>query len=110
MEIIPLLYDNVYFGPDEECTRGAYNEGITKGYSSGEYKGKFGVGLNVSREDTVTFIYRMAGKPSYSTGKTFTDVKTEKDLEKVSGGILDDLPTVDEHDYDDDVKEKIKMP
>jgi bacteriocin-like protein len=35
---------------------------------------------------------------------------TEKDLEKVSGGILDDLPTVDEHDYDEDVKEKIKMP
>ena len=35
---------------------------------------------------------------------------TEKDLEKVSGGILDDLPTVEEHDYDEDVKEKIKMP
>ncbi len=104
-------YDNIYFGPEEECTREqmitflyreagspsvsgtmpfpdvksgsyyykavlwAYNKGITKGYSSGEHKGKFGVGLNVSREDTVTFIYRMAEKPSYSTNKSFSDVK-----------------------------------
>ena len=53
----------------------AYKNNITKGYSSGPNKGKFGVGLEVSREDTVTFIYRMAGKPSYSTTKSFTDVK-----------------------------------
>ena len=39
-----------------------YQNGITKGYSSGVHKGKFGVGLNVTREETVTFIYRMAGK------------------------------------------------
>ena len=44
----------------------AYEKGITKGYSSGEHAGKFGVGLPVTREDTVTFIYRMAGKPSVS--------------------------------------------
>ena len=103
-------YGNVYFGPDEECTREqmitflyrtagspkvsgsvsfsdvkkgtyyynavlwAYQQGITKGYSSGPNKGKFGVGLNVTREDTVTFIYRMAGKPKYSTNKSFSDV------------------------------------
>ncbi|MBQ9815763.1 MAG: Ig-like domain-containing protein [Lachnospiraceae bacterium] len=38
----------------------AYEKGITKGYSSGPYKGKFGVGLTVTREDTVTFLYRLA--------------------------------------------------
>lgn len=104
-------YDNIYFGPEENCKREqmitflyreagspavsgtvpfpdvkkgsyyynavlwAYKNNITKGYSSGPNKGKFGVGLEVSREDTVTFIYRMAGKPSYSTTKSFTDVK-----------------------------------
>ncbi len=31
-----------------------------------------------------------------------------EDLEKVTGGTLDDVPPVDEHDYDDEVKEKIK--
>ena len=103
-------YGNVYFGPDENCTREqmitflyrtagspkvsgsvnfsdvkkgtyyynavlwAYQQGITKGYTSGPNKGKFGVGLNVTREDTVTFIYRMAGKPKYSTNKSFSDV------------------------------------
>lgn len=103
-------YGNVYFGPDENCTReqmitflyrtagspkvsgsvsfsdvqkGSYyynavlwasQKGITNGYSSGPYKGKFGVGLNVTREDTMTFIYRMAGKPKYSTSKTFKDI------------------------------------
>ena len=104
-------YENIYFGPEENCKREqmitflyreagspavsgtapfsdvkkgsyyynavlwAYKNGITKGYSSGPNKGKFGVGLEVTREDTVTFIYRMAGKPSYSTTKSFTDVK-----------------------------------
>ena len=38
----------------------AAKNSITKGYSSGEHKGKFGVGLSVTREDTVTFLYRMA--------------------------------------------------
>jgi hypothetical protein len=56
----------------------AYQKGITKGYSSGPNKGKFGVGLNVTREDTVTFIYRMAGKPKYSTTKNFKDVAKGK--------------------------------
>ena len=44
----------------------AYEKGITKGYSTGEHAGKFGVGLPVTREDTVTFLYRMAGKPAVS--------------------------------------------
>lgn len=35
-------------------------------------------------------------------------VLSEEDLEKVVGGRLDDLPSVDEHDLDDDVIEKIK--
>ena len=56
----------------------AAKNGITKGYSSGPNKGKFGVGLNVTREDTVTFIYRMAGKPAYSTTKSFKDVAKGK--------------------------------
>ena len=33
-------------------------KGITKGYNSGPYKGKFGVGLNCLREQIVTFLYR----------------------------------------------------
>ena len=51
----------------------AAKNGITKGYSSGPNKGKFGVGLPVTREDTVTFIYRMA--KIYQKG--FEDVKSE---------------------------------
>ena len=31
-----------------------------------------------------------------------------EDLENVTGGKLDDVPPVDEHDYDDEVKDKIK--
>lgn len=57
----------------------AKNE-ITKGYSSGPYKGKFGVSLEVTREDTVTFLYRVAGKPTVSAADqkkyTFPDVKS----------------------------------
>ncbi len=33
-------------------------KGITKGYSSGPYKGQFGVGLDCLREQIVTFLYR----------------------------------------------------
>ena len=44
----------------------AYEKGITKGYSTGPYRGMFGVGLPVTREDTVTFLYRMAWKPAVS--------------------------------------------
>ena len=40
----------------------AAKNGITKGYSSGEHKGKFGVGFNVLRGDIVTFLYRYDGK------------------------------------------------
>ena len=57
----------------------AYEKGITKGYSKGKYAGTFGVGLEVTREDTVTFIYRMADKPDVTVdGKPFPDVETSK--------------------------------
>lgn len=36
----------------------AAKNGVTKGYSSGAYAGKFGVGLNVLRKDLITFLYR----------------------------------------------------
>ncbi len=54
---------NVYY---YKAVLWAYEKGITKGYSSGEYAGMFGIGLPVTREDTVTFIYRMAGTPAVS--------------------------------------------
>jgi hypothetical protein len=50
----------------EKAVVWAAKKGITNGYSSGDYAGMFGVGLPVTREDTVTFIYRMAGKPAVS--------------------------------------------
>ena len=40
----------------------AAKNGITKGYSSGENKGKFGVGFNVLRGDIVTFLSRYDAK------------------------------------------------
>ena len=36
----------------------AAKNSITKGYSSGEHKGKFGVGFNVLRKDIVMFLFR----------------------------------------------------
>ena len=36
----------------------AAKNGITKGYSSGEHAGKFGVGFSVLRGDIVTFLSR----------------------------------------------------
>ena len=62
----------------------AEENGITKGYTSGPYAGKFGVGLTVTREDTVTFIYRTAKYEGFDTKVTsgdkaqysFTDVTT----------------------------------
>ena len=58
----------------------AAKNGITKGYSSGEYKGQFGVGLDVTREEAVTFLYRVAGKPAVSAADlkqhTFKDIKS----------------------------------
>ena len=57
----------------------AYENGITKGYSDGPNKGTFGVGLEVTREDTVTFIYRMAGKPEIPVSESpFPDVPVSK--------------------------------
>lgn len=56
----------------------AAKNGITNGYTSGPNKGKFGVGMNVTREDTMTFIYRMAGRPKYSTSKSFKDISRGK--------------------------------
>lgn len=59
----------------------AYENGITKGYSSGDYEGMFGVGLPVTREDVVTFIYRAAGKPVISESDaekySFPDIDTD---------------------------------
>ncbi len=54
----------------------AAENGITKGYSSGKYKGKFGVGLSCTREDAMTFLWRLAGKPEpASMNNPFPDVK-----------------------------------
>ena len=41
----------------------AAEQGIAKGYSSGKYKGKFGVGKTITREECVVFLYRAAGSP-----------------------------------------------
>ena len=38
--------------------------GITKGYSSGEYAGAFGVGLNCTRQDLMIFLWRAEGCPT----------------------------------------------
>ena len=56
----------------------AAEKGITKGYTSGKDAGKFGVGKKITREDTVTFIYRAAGKPSYTKTSKFKDVAKGK--------------------------------
>ena len=52
----------------------AAENGITKGYGDGT----FGVGKEITREDTVTFIYRAAGKPNYKQAKSFKDVAKGK--------------------------------
>ena len=52
-------------------------KGITNGYNSGPYAGKFGVGLACTREQAMTFLWRMAGKPApTSTTNKFKDVKS----------------------------------
>jgi hypothetical protein len=52
-------------------------KGITSGYSSGEYAGKFGVGLPCTREQAMTFLWRMKGKPNpKTTVNKFSDVKS----------------------------------
>ncbi len=61
-------YNHVYWAMDH---------GITNGYSSGPYAGKFGVGLSCTREDMMTFLWRMAGKPEpKTTVNPFSDVKS----------------------------------
>ena len=60
----------------------AYEKGIAKGYTSGPNKGKFGVGLPVSREDAILFLYRAAGSPAVSAADqkkyTYRDVKANE--------------------------------
>jgi hypothetical protein len=52
----------------------AYEQGITKGYGDGT----FGVGQPISREDTVTFLYRAAASPGVKTKTTgFSDVENK---------------------------------
>jgi hypothetical protein len=41
-----------------DAVRWAAQNGITKGYSNGPNKGKFGVGFDVLRKDIVTFLSR----------------------------------------------------
>ena len=49
--------------------------GITNGYSSGEYAGQFGIDLPCTREQAMTFLWRMAGKPApASSTNKFSDV------------------------------------
>ena len=49
--------------------------GITNGYTSGEYAGKFGVGLACTREQAITFLWRLAGRPEPETAANpFPDV------------------------------------
>ena len=66
----------------EKAVVWAAKKGITNGYSSGPNAGKFGVGLDVTREDTVTFLYRAAGKPAVSAADiksySFPDVASGK--------------------------------
>ncbi len=50
---------------------------ITNGYSEGEYAGKFGVGLPCTREQAMTFLWRMAGKPAPGTNvNPFSDIRS----------------------------------
>lgn len=68
-----------------DVKRGAYyykavlwgvENGITNGYSSGEHEGLFGVGLPCTREQAMTFLWRMAGKPEpKTTVNKFADMK-----------------------------------
>lgn len=51
-------------------------QGITNGYSSGPYKGKFGVGVACTREQAMTFLWRLAKKPEPKTDENrFADLK-----------------------------------
>lgn len=55
-------------------------EGIIKGYTSGPNKGKFGVGLNITRREAMIMLWRYAGKPApraadIDKAKKLTDVE-----------------------------------
>ena len=51
---------------------------ITAGFSEGEYAGKFGVGLPCTREQAMTFLWRMADKPEpMTTTNMFSDVESD---------------------------------
>ncbi len=54
--------------------------GISKGYTSGENKGKFGVGFEITRREAMIMLWRYAGQPAPSASglkkaRSFTDVK-----------------------------------
>ena len=56
-----------------------YNNGIIRGYTTGEHKGKFGVGFSINRKDAMIMLWRYAGKiaPSgdgINAARSFTDV------------------------------------
>ena len=49
--------------------------GITNGYTAGPYAGRFGVGMPCLREQAMTFLWRMKGKPEpRTTTNPFKDV------------------------------------
>ena len=57
-----------------------YSKGIIKGYTTGENKGKFGVGFPITRREAMIMLWRYAGKPApptkgITTARGFTDVK-----------------------------------
>ena len=55
----------------------AAENGITVGYSSGEYVGMFGVGQNCERRQLMLFLWRYAGSPTKdNNGKAYPDAKT----------------------------------
>lgn len=55
----------------------AAEKGITKGYTTGEYAGQFGVGLNCQRKDLLIFLWRFAGQPTKDkNGKAYGDART----------------------------------
>ena len=63
---IHVLFYDVTGGYYYKPVYWAADLGITKGYSSGEYVGAFGVGKNCTRQDLMIFMWRYAGKPAVS--------------------------------------------
>ena len=49
---------------------------ITAGFSEGEHAGRFGVGLPCTREQAMTFLWRLAGRPDPdATANPFSDIQ-----------------------------------